>query len=129
MSQEHPDPVLELPVDMNEFIDRIDEMVSDESKQHLKDIVEMVREGAPEEWKEAYTKGMAFYQKAPQRAAEMDAILAEDFNIDSPISLRRELPPEFYWLEAAVLTAQAQGYLSDVDEKRTRWILVQAQKV
>lgn len=115
------------PPELDEFIDRID-WHDEKNKQHLRDIIEMVREGALDKWKAKYAAHVAWHRD--KRAGEQDRYesLPEELKSEEGPSVRVDYPDEYYWLESAVSLGLEEGYLSEKDEARTRLLLARAMK-
>ena len=102
----------ELPTGLDEFINHID-WQDERNKQHLKDIVAMVREGAPELWQAKYIEHKAWHESKRRSHQEENRKMPEQWR-DPEI---REYADEYYWLESAVALGEELEYLSKKDNK------------
>jgi hypothetical protein len=123
MTERNPVAHIEVPVNLSEFIDGID-WHDEKNKRHLKDVVAMVQEAAPEQWKTNYQEHVAWHTNKRSMHGEENRKLPKEGR-DLEI---REYADEYYWLESAVRTAEKEGYLSEKDEARTRLLLARAMK-
>ena len=93
MATEDSTKLPEVPANLNEFIDCID-WHDEKGKQHLKDILAMVHEGALEKWKAKYLWHVAFHSNKKERAQAQNARLPEELRFEKRGT--REYPDEYY---------------------------------
>ncbi|OGZ06992.1 MAG: hypothetical protein A3D65_02255 [Candidatus Lloydbacteria bacterium RIFCSPHIGHO2_02_FULL_50_13] len=125
MTNEHSPKSPEPPTNLDGFIDGIDRH-DEKNKQHLKDIVAMVGEGALEKWKAKYLWHIVWHANKGASEQTENGRLPEELRSDEV--KKRDYPDEYYWLESAVILGLEEGYLSEKDEACTRLLLTRAMK-